>query len=176
MSRTARSLSINSSIWSAFGDAGKFFSQANRERPVDESTASSLSIFVICSADNSASSASVARLRARARPAMAARSILAGAGRMILRACRAAMTPATIGCPRSVLHAHCAAASIMRGRSVETAGRSPRQAARIDAWSVIVCRRRAYSMNAVAGTTRWAASQATKASTGSSIWARARPG
>ena len=48
----------------------------------------------------------MARLQARARPAVAARSITAGAGRMILFARRAAMMPATIGCPRSVLQAH----------------------------------------------------------------------
>ena len=38
----------------------------------------------------------MARLRARARPAMAARSITAGAGRMIFSARRAATTPAAI--------------------------------------------------------------------------------
>ena len=129
MSRTARSLSTSSSMLSAFGDMGKFFSQPNCERLVDISTVSSLSIFVIFSADTPERRASVAR----ARPAMAARSITAGAGRMILLASRAAMMPATIGCPRSVLQAHWAAASIMDGRSAETAGRIPRVSAKMRA-------------------------------------------
>ena len=176
MSRTARSRSTNSSMWSAFGDMGKFFSQLPRERPVDVSTVRSLSILVNCSTDTAERRVSVTRLRARARPAIAVRSITAGAGRMILLANRAAMTPATIGCPRSVLQALCAAASIMRGRSAETASRIPKAAARMRAWSVIVCGRRAYSANAVAGISRWAAIQVTRASTGSSIFGSARPG
>ena len=48
---------------------------------------------------------------------MAVRSITAGAGRMIFAVRSAAMTPATIGAPRSVLQADCAAASIIKGRS-----------------------------------------------------------
>jgi hypothetical protein len=52
-----------------------------------------------CAGGRSASKASAARLRARARPAMAVRSTTGGAGRMIFAVRSAAMTPATIGAP-----------------------------------------------------------------------------
>ena len=48
---------------------------------------------------------------------MAVRSTTAGAGRMIFAVRSAAMTPAKIGAPGSVLQADCAAASIMKGGS-----------------------------------------------------------
>ena len=64
---------------------------------------------------------------------LAARSITAGAGRITFSARNAAITPAAIGWPRSVLHADCAAASIMNGRSAALAGRNPSTAARMRA-------------------------------------------
>ena len=72
---------------------------------------------------------------------MAMRSMTAGAGRMIFAARSAAMTPATIGAPRSVPQADWAAASIIKGRSALPGGRKPSVAASISAWSVIVCGR-----------------------------------
>jgi hypothetical protein len=54
---------------------------------------------------------------------MAVRSTTAGAGRMIFAVRSAAMTPATIGAPRSVLQADCAAASIMKAWSALLGGR-----------------------------------------------------
>ena len=56
---------------------------------------------------------------------MAVRSTTAGAGRMIFAVRSAAMTPATIGAPRSVLQGDCAAASIMKGRSALLGGCKP---------------------------------------------------
>jgi hypothetical protein len=109
-----------------------------------------------------ASRASAVRLRARARPAMAVRLMTAGAGRMIFAARRAAITPVTIGWPRSVLQADCAADSIMKGTSVLFGGRRPSVLARRSAWSVMVCGR--------------SANHPTRASIGSSICVRPMPG
>jgi hypothetical protein len=58
-------------------------------------------------------------------PRMAVRSMTAGAGRMIFAARSAAITSETIGDPRSVLQADCAAASITKGRSALLGGRKP---------------------------------------------------
>jgi hypothetical protein len=69
---------------------------------------------------------------------MAARSITADTGRRIFSARRAAMAPATIGWPRSVLQAACAAASIIKGRSAAVGSRIPNIAAKARPWSVIV--------------------------------------
>jgi len=77
--------------------------------------------------------ASAARLRARARPAIAARSITAGAGKITFSARSAKISPETIGCPRSVPQAACAAASIMNGRSATLAARRPNAVARMRA-------------------------------------------
>ncbi len=60
---------------------------------------SSPSSLARCSADSPATRASAARLRARARPAMAMRSITAAPGRMMPAARRAAITAAAIGWP-----------------------------------------------------------------------------
>ena len=87
--------------------------------------------------------APAARLRARARPAMAARSMTDVAGRMTPSPRSAATTPVTIGGPRSVAQAARAAASIISGRSALVGARSPSAEASRRAWSVIVCGRRA---------------------------------
>ena len=57
---------------------------------------------------------------------MAARSITAAGGRMILAMRSAAITAATIGCPRSVAQATCAAASIIGAKSAAMGARSPK--------------------------------------------------
>jgi hypothetical protein len=69
------------------------------------------------------------------------RSMTAGTGRMIFAVRSATIMPATIGEPRSVLQADCAAASIMKGKSALLGGRKPSVVASTSAWSVIVCGR-----------------------------------
>jgi hypothetical protein len=126
---------------SGFGEVEAFFSQPKGVALSAGSGLSSVSSLVSCAGERPASRASAVRLRARARPAMAVRSMTVGAARIILAARRAAITPATIGWPRSVLQADCAAASIMKGRSALLGGRKPSVLARRSAWSVMVCSR-----------------------------------
>jgi hypothetical protein len=92
-----------------------------------------------CSVLRAAVSAWAVCLRARARPAMLARSIVEidGSRTPFLR--RVAMTPLTITSPLSVAHAAFAAASIMAGMSARVGARTPSRSARLRAWSVMVC-------------------------------------
>ena len=138
-------------MWSALGAIGMDLSQAKGVTPTDGSTTSSPSSLVRCSEDNPATRASAARLRARARPAMAMRSITTAPGKMMRAARRAATTAATIGWPWSVPRAASAAASIIGGKSAMVGGRRRKVAASWRAWSVMVCGRRAYSAKAAAG-------------------------
>jgi hypothetical protein len=89
-------------MWSAFGATGMALSQANGVIFTDASNTSSCSSLAICSVEMPARTASIARRRAQARPAIAARSIMPTAGRMIFAARSSATTAAVIGYPRSV--------------------------------------------------------------------------
>jgi hypothetical protein len=73
---------------------------------------SSSSSLAICRSEMPVIRAWVARVRARARPAIAVRSITPAVGRMMREVRSAVTTAAAMGCPRSVLQAACAAALI----------------------------------------------------------------